>query len=428
MPTAKFKIDVDAKGAQAGMAAVQKHVKALGSTAGQLGSSLKGGIATVLGVATIGGLVHSMADFADEIQNASDRLGVASDRVQNFRIAAKRAGYDLGAFDKIFAQMEKSFSGALGGGSQMDILKKFGLSKDDVAHLNKADALQKILEGSQNMSDSLARGNLSKIFGSKGSNALMAMREDILSGNPDRIISADAISQMDEFMDAIADTRDAITQGLLPAFTELVKWISEKTTGFVEDTSNGNKMYAEASALYANKYGKEASSPFNPLTIAEGVAYQANIAGANAFHSGEDRKKAIAAAQKQYISNLFGEDIYNDLMKDFQATPNLLDNLKASQEKRRKERADRQAMLAGGVSRLASGGKEKDSEAIAPSANLGGSDLVRIGGILGVDARYRMEKLSIQANKFLERIANATEELRNNGISTNSDDDQEWSG
>jgi hypothetical protein len=421
VPDVKFGIKADGTSAKSAIQSVKNEVKSLSGTAKELGGSLKGGIAAFFGVATVGALVHSMASFADEIQNASDRLGVASDRVQEFRIAAKRAGYDLGTFDKIFNNMEKSFSSALGGGKELDVLKKFGLSKDDVQHLNKADALKKILEGSQGMNDSASRAGLTKIFGAKSSNALMAMRDDIISGSPDRIISADAIAQMDEFMDAIEDTKDAILQGLLPAFVALIQWIGEKTAGLREDTANGNKLEKEAAALYFNKHGKESDKD----TVFAGMNYQSDIIGANLFSSGEDRKKAVQEAQKKYITKVFGADIFDDVMTDFQPTPSLVDNLTATRQKRQKERAARQALLAGPANRE-NGDNNKFTQ--FSKQNLGSSELVRIGGVLGVDIQQRIFHLTIVSNQYLKRIADATEKLMDNANNGISGETEDWAG
>lgn len=354
-----------------------------------------------------------MNRFVSEIQDASDRLGIATDRVQEFRMAAKHAGYELNIFDKVFNNLAKSRLNAVNGGKEMESFKTFGLDENQVSHLNKTDALKAIMQKTKSMTDSKARENLGGIFDAKTANALMAMRDDIL--NPTKnIVSSSQLEQVNALNDAFEDLRDTTIAGLIPAFTALIDYINKTILGFKQDTRTGDEMYSQAAALYWNKYGKEPKSK----GILAGMNYQSEIIGANLFDSEEEKQRTVAAAGKKYITSVFGSDIYEELMKEFVPPPSIDSQLNELKAKRVKDRQARDAMLKEGEDFHPSKRppeKVKRQVDIPTAGELSSNQFLKIGGAIGIDAQYRLERLQAKSISLLERIASNTDNLSKSG-------------
>jgi len=344
MSAIKIKVDADGAGFARTMEGIEKRVHGLSH---EMSHGLKEAFIGFVGVGSVGMLVENMVSYAEEITRASERLGIATDRVQELRVAARHAGKDLSAFDAVFRNLDKTASkGLVQGSKEANIASKLGLTEDDLKHANKDELLKKALEATKGMDRTQAESLLGGLVGPKNVGWLIGNRESILSGKGN-LVGHDDLAALVEFKHSLEDMADVVRVALIPALTALVDMITHATAKYVDNTKDLDKMDAEAAAINSNKGGKE---PSWWARINAGTDYQAQILFATGDKDYEEKAKK---AKEDYIKRLYGESTYNDLMKEYTPPASLDDRLKEAQAERKKERAEEDAKLKGPVNREA---------------------------------------------------------------------------
>lgn len=232
------------------------------------GASIKSAAGSFLAFAgvtvSIGAVVSSLKsaiDRADELRDASIRLGVGVDVLSKWSYAAKQTGTDVEGLNKGLKLLAKNASEALDPKSEKaGIFAALGISRDDLTDLTTlvpkvADAFKQLPDGPQKAAVAM------ELFGKSGADLIEFLNQgsDGLKTFGDRaqqlgiVISQDTASAADDFNDKLDDLKTAFTglstqvaSELLPELTKIVDWAVD----FVSDGDNAKEIADDlASAL-----------------------------------------------------------------------------------------------------------------------------------------------------------------------------------
>ena len=154
-------------------------VKSLGSKlSGALKTGLKTaatGMATIAGSAVIAGKkiydsAQATADYGDEVDKMSQKLGLSSKAYQEWDYVLSQSGVEITNLSTGMKTMTNQIDAAKKGNEDaIDRFKQLGISISDLNNLSREDIFSKIITGFQNMEDSISRAALAnKIFGRSG--------------------------------------------------------------------------------------------------------------------------------------------------------------------------------------------------------------------------------------------------------------------
>ena len=231
-----------------------------------LGASIKSAAGSFLAFAgvtvSIGAVVNSLKsaiDRADELRDASIRLGVGVDVLSKWSYAAKQTGTDIDGLNKGLKLLAKNASEALDPKSdKAKLFDALGISKDDLTDLTTlvpkvADAFKQLPDGPQKAAVAM------ELFGKSGADLIEFLNQgsDGIKTFGERaqqlgiVISQDTANAADEFNDKLDDLKTAFTglstqvaSELLPQLTKIVDWAVE----FVSDGDNATTIAEDLSA------------------------------------------------------------------------------------------------------------------------------------------------------------------------------------
>jgi len=230
------------------------------------GASIKSAVTGFLAFAgvsvSIGAVVSSLKsaiDRADELRDASIRLGVGVDVLSKWSYAAKQTGTDIDGLNKGLKLLAKNASEALDPKSdKAKLFDALGISKDDLTDLTTlvpkvADAFRQLPDGPQKAAVAM------ELFGKSGADLIEFLNQGSkgLDDFGDKaaklgvVISQDTANAADEFNDKLDDLKTAFTgistqvaSELLPQLTKIVDWAVE----FVSDGDNAKEVAGDLSA------------------------------------------------------------------------------------------------------------------------------------------------------------------------------------
>lgn len=121
---------MDATGFKAGIKQVESASKGLSR---DLNSNLKGAIAGAFGTAAIVAAGKATLDYAGQIADLSERLGVSTDALQEFDFAARLSGTNLETFTGFLEKLSVSREEALQGNDELrESFARLGVSLEDL--------------------------------------------------------------------------------------------------------------------------------------------------------------------------------------------------------------------------------------------------------------------------------------------------------
>ena len=139
---AENKYFVDATGFKAGIKQVESASKGLSR---DLNGNLKGAIAGAFGTATIVAAGKATMDYAGQIADLSERLGVSTDALQEMDFAARLTGTNLEAFTGFLEKLSASREEALQGNDELrDSFARLGVSLEDLRTKRLEDLTRQI--------------------------------------------------------------------------------------------------------------------------------------------------------------------------------------------------------------------------------------------------------------------------------------------
>jgi len=216
---------------------VGNFVRNVGSMVGPLGG--------LIGLAGLGGAAAAMREFVNEgdaLYKMATRLGTTVETIQLFRIAAD----NVGLADDALANLQKTMAKVARGGKEAEpivaLLKKMGVTAQEMKLGDLEAILPKIMEGfKQNENQVLKTNAALLLFGksgqaqlewlSKGAEAAKAAREQMerlgyISTAGAKAANA-AADQMTALGFAIKGVRNVVGEALIPAFLPMIKWLTD---------------------------------------------------------------------------------------------------------------------------------------------------------------------------------------------------------
>jgi len=400
MSASDVRINIHANGsaAFATFNRLDAHVKGL---AGNIGGTLKHAIIGIVGVGSFTALAHSMASFAEQVKNASNLLGLTTNRVQELRRIARESKLDFGIFSGVFRNVE-SFGrkGQVKGSKEANVAAALGLTQEDLRTKNKDELLKLALKGTIGMDRAKAEGLLGTVVGPKAASKVLGIREHLLE-NQKGLVSNEDIENMAAFHDALEEVSHTIVESLLPA---LVKF-GEATIGWAQKTFNLLVVGSNRKKILEEESKRTGEGDF------------AKLGGRSATVLWDKFKRIWSTADDtESMVKTYGELAVRKADAYLQNEPRaqLTDPNSFSERIRKKaeERAKANALLAGDVNRekaVTKSPEEKMQDSLFnPSHN--DNNFLRIGGTRGINLGYEAHKIQEEQLYQLKRIAKATEE------------------
>jgi len=261
---------MDATGFKAGIKQVESASKGLSR---DLNANLKGAIAGAFGTAAIVAAGKATMDYAGQIADLSERLGVSTDALQEMDFAARLTGTNLETFTGFLEKLSVSREEALQGNDELrDSFARLGVSLEDLRTKRLEDLTRQIGRAIQGGDVQQLMPAL-KGVGGRGAGALaptfkLGLEE---AGQQARaanaIISAEDIAALDEAGDTFSALFQIIRAQLAPAMI----WLGEAAIDAVYG------VRAVAAAL------GEAFEKFTPANIAKAMATPIPGAGIGAL-------------------------------------------------------------------------------------------------------------------------------------------------
>ena len=157
----EFKSDLDDSQFQAGLKNMEKGGKKVeGSLVGSFDSMAKGIGASMAAAFTVGAVVNAgkaVIDFAGQLQDQSEALGINTEVLQGFQGAMADSGVSAEKFTKGMATLISSIQQAKeGSGTARDSFAALGIEFDSIANDSPDQILLKIADGLKNAKDPAA--------------------------------------------------------------------------------------------------------------------------------------------------------------------------------------------------------------------------------------------------------------------------------
>lgn len=274
-------LKLDGSGFTQGLTSARQAVGRFGS---QAFGGLKSQIAGAFTVGAVTALSKRTIDAAGRVQDLSDRLGVSTDFLQEFRYVAKQTGTDLEALTAIVERMNSARDAALSGGKAGEKMTQafgaFGISQSDLKTQRLEDLLSNQIATAFQKGD--PQGKLAAAFreiGGRGSGQLIAgftegfneMRDKARTAG--KIWSEEQIQALDEMGDALTVFGDRLLVewgGILINMYEMLQKLGSKFEGSLNYMVGGTSQWggkdwaANALNLITGKrIGASGAKPFD---------------------------------------------------------------------------------------------------------------------------------------------------------------------
>lgn len=223
-----------------------KGMAAAGAWVTAAGSLIVGGISAAL-AASIG--------MAGELQDMSDRTGVAADALSELAFAAELTGASLDSLEAALRGMSKfTFAVSKGNQSAAKTLSMLGISARDFLAATPTEKLGMIADGLAKIKDPSLRSALAMATLGKSGTALIPMLSNGSAGLQQMIdrahrlgivLDKDAVAKLDDLGDELSVLKAqgraslfAVASALVGPLTQIVSLAQEAAAGVIEFTKN----------------------------------------------------------------------------------------------------------------------------------------------------------------------------------------------
>lgn len=395
---AKIRLSSDTSKVDAGIAGVQRKIAGLSS---KLGGTIGG----LFAAGAIFAAVRNMMEYADSIQNASDRLGITVERVQELQLAAKIAGKELNVFELAFRNIDKAAQNALSGDSTaMKSFAALGVGAQQLKSSNRNDLLNATLGGAMSLNDrSNAAMYLGKVVGDKVADSLIGMSGNIL--NPEGMgftpVDEETISSLSRanaewtvLMEEVKTVGMAdLAHGLTGFINVLYRFKSAiaVVVAYVSELIAGLENFNAKRGLKAVKENPKAA--LDLFTGAGQMQYFLEWIFGDKGDTDENANSNLTGLGK-IMEGFLGKDTITNAENAAAAAGQVALDEEAARNKRI-------AALTKKTNRTGTPNRDKD---ISLGGVSGGPSGVGIGNLIGVNASYRLERLNVEHNKKLDTI------------------------
>lgn len=234
-------------------------------TAGKVAGVALTATATAIGAvsARIGEGIASTAQYGDNIDKMSQKLGISAEAYQEWDFIAQHSGTTV---DGLQASM-KTLSNAVQDGSdkQVEAFKAIGLSMDDVAKMSTEELFSNVITGLQGMEEGTQRTAIASSLLGRSATELGALlntsAEDTQKMRDQAhelgaVLSDEAVSASANFQDSLQNLQASISGLQNGAFAELlpsVTTVMDGLTAVMSGDDNGINMIAKGVGELSDK-------------------------------------------------------------------------------------------------------------------------------------------------------------------------------
>lgn len=315
-------LDLKVGGFTTGLAAVEKGLKAIGSTASKTGSLIGsaltkgiGGIASVVkgaslaaggAFAGLGAGVYEAMGQGGELVDLQEQTGVTIEKLMALRVAFEQAGLGADEVQPVVAKLQKTIVGAqTGSEAAQKAFQALGLSVDDLAQTTADEQLRLVGESIAAIENPTLKAAVAmEVFGKSGGRMLALFA----AGGLDE--AAAAVGRQAELMAKYSDTFDAITDSFGLYHTKLRGFF----VGVASQLAPVFKMAADwFKSIDLAKIGEDVG---NVIASIYGVIEKGNLSelistalkigfgdGINFFYAG---LQAVGASLQEFFSGALG--------------------------------------------------------------------------------------------------------------------------
>jgi len=189
-------------------------------------------------------LTEQTAEYGDNIDKMSQKLGLSTEAYQKWDYVIGQAGGDIDSMSAGFKTMTGALADAQNGTqSAIDKFTALGLSIEDIKSLDSEQMFEKVIASLQNMDDQTQKAAAANdLFGKSGQNLLPLLNQtneetqELIDTTSELglIMSEDSIEASVKFkdtQDTIQQALDATTRSLgeqlMPYFQELLDWVMD---------------------------------------------------------------------------------------------------------------------------------------------------------------------------------------------------------
>lgn len=404
---------------------VNRTVGQIQSKIGSFASSIKTQLLAAFSVATVGMIAKNIIDFGDEIKGMAAKFQITTESAQRFRWAARHAGIEVGALTRGINLLDIALDKAKGGtlsAEGLQALNALGLTGDYINKAIPADkALLDMLKNTQNMSNQALSSYLQQIgMPISIAKQISSAREELLSGNIP-LVSDESINKLADLGNVLTDLKEVLLTAVIPVLLEFAKILLQGTRNFITTFqaheafvagalehspdpglferfagltwatlgAGGLTLFDAAETLYefipgvrTEDYIKRRKEYYSSMKRGLYDNMYKNLYGEAGFKAGMENISANTN-KDGVLSNLF--TIVDDLLKKWN-NPKKKEEVILEREGIKKEIVAKKTML--------------------PS--LPTNEFIKIGNMLGVDAQYRIERLTIKMLEYQKQTAENT--------------------
>lgn len=242
--------------------------KGLG-TAAKVGATAIGATAAA-GAAAVGSIVklsNSTAEYGDNIDKASQKLGISAEGYQKWDAVLQHSGTSIDQVSVGFKTLAKGIQD--GSKSQVEAFQKLGLSQEELANMSTEDAFQAVIGKLQGMEEGTERTALATtLLGKAGMNlgALLNTSAKDTKDMMDRVeelggvMSNKAVKDSARFEDSLQDMQTGIDgvkrkigAEFLPTLSDMMDGVSDIFAG---DEEQGISKLTDGIENFINKIGE----------------------------------------------------------------------------------------------------------------------------------------------------------------------------
>ena len=170
-------LSLDTSKYESGLKGAGEKAKAIGSKIGSAfkTATLVTGAFVAAGAAVTGVLIsgaRATANYGDNVDKMSQKLGLSTDAYQKWDYVIKLAGADINSMSTGLKTLTNKLDDAKNGGTKaQEMFEKLGISTEDLNKMSREEVFEATIKGFQGMADSTERAALANdLFGKSGQN------------------------------------------------------------------------------------------------------------------------------------------------------------------------------------------------------------------------------------------------------------------
>ena len=233
-------------------------------TAGAVAAAAMAAVtAAVISVATaLGDMIKETAEYGDEVDKMSQKLGLSTDAYQEWDYVLSLAGTEMSSMSTGLKTLTNKLDDAKNGSEKAQAMfLQLGLSLEDIQGMSREDAFEAVIYGFQDMADSTERAALANdLFGKSGQELAPLFnqtREETeaqikAAREYGMVMSEDAVQASADFQDSLETMNRTmngfkrnLVSGFLPSvstamdgFTEILAGNTEEGIALIEEATD----------------------------------------------------------------------------------------------------------------------------------------------------------------------------------------------